>query len=575
MIVELTSTLTTFKPLKFTSGLNILVAERHETSGAKETRNGTGKTSFIELVHYLLADKRNADDDFHNPEVIGSEFCGRFSDNGVEFSICKRSNPKTDELKKDGREITSKNLRKELALTWFSLTEEDSAPTYGPKFGALLAYFVRKERNGGFASPRMNSTSQQDWDSQVSLSYLLGFDWRLPQELQVKKDQKKDADTLAKMIKNGYLSDGALDINKMQTRLDLLDTEIDAKRQEVTFASVVDGYRQHEVTANELTGRIRDLNEANLDDLDLVESIDLALQEVEDASAADLKSMYEQVGIFFSDQVKRRFEQVETFHKQVAKNRELHLRREKRNAHERLESRKTEINRLQELLKDKLALLRSGMAIERLTLLQSDLNRLEAEQADLRKQIPRFRDVEEDRKRLGREITDLVDLIGQDVIEREAARKSAVQIFGETSKFLYDEPGELILGKSNGVAGLSIDTDIVGRKSGGKNHMQVFCFDWVLVEAAKKGDRFPGFLIHDSHIFDGVDGRQIGLALKLAQSKCEKLGVQYVVAMNSDDLQKIRNEEEVSGEDIFDPSAFIMETRLSDEPSGGLFGIRF
>ena len=575
MIIELTSSLDTFKPLRFKSGLNILVAERHETSGAKDTRNGTGKTSFIELVHYLLADKRNADDDFHKPQIIGSEFCGKFSDGSLDFVICKKSNTDSDELKKDGLAITPKNLRKELALKWFSLNEEDSTPTYGSKFGALLAYFVRKERNGGFASPKMNSSSQQDWDSQVNLAYILGFDWRLPQKLQVKKDQKKQADTLAKMIKGGYLVDGELDINKMQTRLDLLDTEIVWKRQEVASASVVDGYRQHEDTANELTGRIRDLNEANLEDLDLVESIELALKEVEDAFVADLKSVYDQVGIFFSDQVKKRFEQVENFHKQVAKNRELQLLREKKNAIERVSSRRSEINRLQVILKDKLALLRSGIAIERLTLLQSDLNSLEAEQAGLRIQIPRFRDVEEERKKLGREIADLVDLIGQDVNEREVARKFSVQIFGETSKFIYDEPGQLILGKSKGIAGFSIETDIVGKKSGGKNHMQVFCFDWLLVEAAKKSDCFPGFLIHDSHIFDGVDGRQIGLALKLAQSKCDQLGVQYIVAMNSDDLQKIKNEEDVSGEEIFDPSNYIMTTRLSDEPSGGLFGFRF
>lgn len=575
MIVELTSTLETFKPLKFKGGLNILVAERHDSSGAKETRNGTGKTSIIELVHYLLSDKRSADDDFHKPEIIGSEFCGKFTDSESDFVICKKSNPKTDELKKDGKVITSKDLRKNLALRWFGLSEEDSAPTYGPKFGALLAYFVRKERNGGFASPIMNSTSQQGWDSQVSLSFLLGFDWRLPQQLQVKKDQKKDADTLAKMIKSGYLTDGFLDVNKMQARLDLLDNEIVGKRKEVASASVVDGYRQHEINANELTSRIRDLNESNLEDLDLVENIDIALEEVEDASVADLRSMYEQVGVFFSDQVKKRFEQVEAFHKQVAKNREAHLRRERKNATERLANRKREINELQISLNDKLILLRSGMAIERLTLLQSDLNRLESEQADLRQQLPRFRNVEEDRKLLGREINDLVDLIGQDVLEREGPRKAAVQIFAETSQFLYDEPGQLIVGKSSGVAGLSIETDIVGKKSGGKNHMQVFCFDWLLVEAAIKNDRFPGFLIHDSHIFDGVDGRQIGLALSLAKTKCDKLGIQYVVAMNSDDLQKIKNEEEVSGEAIFDPSNFIMDTRLSDEPNGGLFGIRF
>lgn len=575
MIIELTSTLKTFKSLKFSSGLNILVAERHESSGAKETRNGTGKTSFIELVHYLLSEKRNADDDFHKAEIIGSQFCGKFSDNGSEFVICKKSNPKTDELQKDGEDTTPKNLRKELSLRWFNLSEEDSASTYGPKFGALLAYFIRKERNGGFASPILNSSSQQSWDSQVSLSYLLGFDWRLPQQLQIKKDQKKDADTLAKMIKSGYLTDGALDINKMQARLDLLETEISAKRKEVASVSVVDGYRSHEITANDLASRIRDLNEANLEDLDLVENIDFALREVEDASVVDLKNMYEQVGIFFSDQVKKRFEQVEAFHKQVAKNRESHLNRERKNAGDRLQSRKKEINELQISLTEKLTLLRSGIAIERLTLLQSDLNRLESEHADLRQQLPRFRNVEEDRKRLGREINDLVDLIGQDILEREAPRKAAVKIFAETSQFLYDEPGQLVIGKSSGKGGLSIETDIVGKKSGGKNHMQIFCFDWLLVEAAKKNERFPGFLIHDSHIFDGVDGRQIGLALSLAKAKCDELGVQYIVAMNSDDLQKIKNEEEVSGEPIFDPTDFIMETRLSDEPTGGLFGIRF
>ena len=317
------------------------------------------------------------------------------------------------------------------------------------------------------------------------------------------------------------------------------------------------------------------MNEANLEDLDLVENIDLALSEVRDASVTDLTTMYQQVQIFFSDQVKKRFNEVEAFHRQVARNREAHLKRERKNAIERLSIRKKDINELQLNLQNKLALLRSGIAIERLTLLQSDLNRLEAEHADLRLQLPIFINFEDDRKRLRGEINDLIDLIGQDILEREGPRKAAVQAFAETSQFLYDEPGRLVIGKSSGVAGLTIDIDIVGKKSGGKNHMQVFCFDWLLVEAAIKNDRFPGFLIHDSHIFDGVDGRQIGLALSLAKKKCDELGIQYVVAVNSDDLQKIKHEEDVTGQPIFDPSDFIMDTRLSDEPHGGLFGIRF
>ena len=569
MIVELTSDLKSFKPLRFGSGLNILLAERHESSGARDTRNGTGKTSFVELVHYVLSERRNSNDDFHKPELFGTEFACKFSRGAKEVTISRKSGP-SDEASKDGEPIAPTSLRAEFALEWFGLKTEDTGTNYSPKFGALLSYFIRKERNGGFANPTMNASTQTGWDSQVCLSYLLGFDWRLPQELQISKDLKKDADALYKIIKKGFLSGGNLDLNRMQSRLDFLDREIEQKRAEVAASTVVDGYRQHEATANDLTSRIKSLNEANLEDMDLIESIDDSLAEVQDVAVADVENLYQQVGVFFNGQVKKRFEQVSTFHKQVAQNREMHLRREKKNAQDRLESRKTEIVDLQKSLTEKLSLLQSGMAIERLTHLQSDLNRLEAEQGDLQQQIPRFRDVADDRKRLNRKIDDLVDAIADDVLERDEPRKAALDIFAGTSQFLYDEPGTLQIGRSRGKAGLSIETDIIGQKSGGKTHMQVFCFDWLLVEASLKQDKFPGFLVHDSNIFDGVDGRQIGLALKLAHKKCEELGVQYIVALNSDDLKKIEHDE-----DGFDPNDFIIDTVLTDEPNGGLFGIRF
>lgn len=35
--------------------------------------------------------------------------------------------------------------------------------------------------------------------------------------------------------------------------------------------------------------------------------------------------------------------------------------------------------------------------------------------------------------------------------------------------------------------------------------MQVFYFDWLFVESALNQDRFPGCVIHVSHIFEGVE----------------------------------------------------------------------
>lgn len=577
MITEIYSNLPTFRTLTFRPGLSILLAERHEASGARDTRNGTGKTSMVELIHLLMQDRKNLDDDFHKEMLVGRTFGAKFREAKRDFKIERKTNAgkDKDEAFLDGDPIEFKELRSKLALQWFGLTEEESGGTYSPKFGALFAFFVRKARNGAFNSPTLNSSDQNAWDSQINLSYLLGFDWRLVQKLQLLKEEKKKADNLVGMIREGYFSNGALDLNKMQSRLDILESEVERKRDEVASMEVVDGYRDHQQIANDLAGGIRDLNEANIRDLDLNENIDLALQEVVEAKLADVQTMYEQVGIFFPDQVRRRFDEVTEFHRKLAENRRAQLTDEKTRALQRIQERRTQIDRLQKLLKEKMVLLRSGIAIDRMTLLQSELTALEREMADLNQQIPRLRDVIEDQARLKHQISEQVELIGRDVLEREDVRKFAVQTFAEVSRYLYDEPGNLIIGRSKGVGGLEIDTDIVGKKSGGKSHMQVFCFDWMLAQAAKRHDRSPDFLIHDSHIFDGVDGRQIGLALSFAEQKSREIGIQYIVAMNSDDLDKIKTEESATGEPIFDPEPFIIDPRLTDDEAGGLFGVRF
>lgn len=44
----------------------------------------------------------------------------------------------------------------------------------------------------------------------------------------------------------------------------------------------------------------------------------------------------------------------------------------------------------------------------------------------------------------------------------------------------------------------------------------------------------PGFLIHDSTIFDGVDERQRALALELAEKESRERRFQYICMLNSD-----------------------------------------
>ena len=77
-------------------------------------------------------------------------------------------------------------------------------------------------------------------------------------------------------------------------------------------------------------------------------------------------------------------------------------------------------------------------------------------------------------------------------------------------------------------------------------------------------------MIHDSHLFDGVDERQIARALMLGAKATAGKPLQYIVTMNSDIFDRLPLPEEI------DRIKLVLSTRLSDETeTGGLFGFRF
>lgn len=118
-------------------------------------------------------------------------------------------------------------------------------------------------------------------------------------------------------------------------------------------------------------------------------------------------------------------------------------------------------------------------------------------------------------------------------------------------------------------SGYKFDVDIQRSGSRGIDSMKVFCYDLVLAELWDKKERSPGFLIHDSVIFDGVDERQRALGLQLAAKKAERLGFQYICTLNSD----MAPYNEFDGD--FRLDRYVRLTLTDEKPDGGLLGIRF
>ena len=59
MIVGVSANHETFNSIEFTTGFNVVLAERTDESTDKDTRNGLGKTTLLNIVHFCLGSTAN------------------------------------------------------------------------------------------------------------------------------------------------------------------------------------------------------------------------------------------------------------------------------------------------------------------------------------------------------------------------------------------------------------------------------------------------------------------------------------------------------------------------------------
>jgi uncharacterized protein YydD (DUF2326 family) len=165
------------------------------------------------------------------------------------------------------------------------------------------------------------------------------------------------------------------------------------------------------------------------------------------------------------------------------------------------------------------------------------------------------------------EIEDATRALRQDRRERSAVANHASRTFSEISERLYETPGELAISANE--QGLRFVPTIPSAQSAGVMSMQIFCFDFTMASLCRSRGMGPGFLIHDSHLYEPVDGRQFARALRIGAEYAKEIGIQYIVTLNSDELVLAETE----GTEDF--RSFVLDPVLSDAPEGGLFGIRF
>ena len=586
MIRRFGSDLPSFKTLTFRPGLNILLADKSEGAGDRQSRNGAGKTSFVELAHFLFGADVRKESIFRSDALVEWTF-----DVGVDVAgdviSAARSGTKSSRILLNGAvegwpipsrfdeeaglfELSNETWKADLGKLWFGLpfSVGDEAERFQPSFRSLFSYFARRQLSGGFQQPMQHSAMQQAWDQQVSIFYLLGLDWTIPGKFQELRGQEKVAQELRKAARSGDLGRYFGKAADLRTRLTIAEARSARLRQQLASLEVVPEYKELEREANTITRAIDALNVENVMDGDLLQQLRASLGEEDAPDLGDVTKLYAEAGVVLPDMVRRRFDEVERFHRAIIENRRAHLNAEIGSAEARIAERDRQSAERDRRRRQIMGVLSSGGALEHYTNLREEAGRAEAEVEGLRQRLETAERIESTKAELDIERANLTKTLRDDLHERDAILREAILAFEALSESLYEKAGSLTIAETGN--GPKFDVHIDGQRSKGITNMQIFCFDLMLTEISLKQGRSPGFLIHDSHLFDGVDERQVAKALQLGAERATAAGFQYIVTMNSDALP---HEGFQRG---FDVRAHIMDTKLTGvTDTGGLFGLRF
>ncbi len=565
MIHRIYSSLPTFKNIKFYSGLNVLLAEKCEGATIRQTRNRAGKTSLIEIVHFLTGANIKRESLFRAKELNEIIFGMDFDLAGKPVNI-ERQNKSHAGFKLNEKTMSAKKWGEILGQEMFGLsdgTDESRSPT----FRSMFAYFVRRAISGAFLCPEKQAAMQGTGESQMALMYLLDLDWRVASDWQKVRDREKSLKELKKAAKSGAFGSIVGSAAGLRTQLTVAEDHLRRYKREIEQFRVYPQYRDMEAEADDLTRRLGEL--ANEDTIDRVAIRDLesALQSEAPPELTDLQSVYKEADIALPDLVRKRYEDVRRFHESVVRNRRDYLASELEGAKSRIEIRKQEQVRLDERRSEIMGILKSHGALDQFTRLQGEVGRLESEVETLRQRFESAEKLEGTKSELEIERNRLLQRLRRDFTEQRGRVSEAILAYEQTSKKLYEDAGSMLVDET--ANGPVFRFEIQGARSEGIKNMQIFCFDMMLMRLCAQRGIGPGFLIHDSHLFDGVDGRQVIRALRIGAETADELGFQYIVTMNEDDAFK-------ETERGFDLNDYVLDVRLTDATKdGGLFGIRF
>ncbi len=537
-----------FREIKLKDGLNLILAERSESSTERDSRNGVGKSTLLEVIHFCLGSSLSSRNVIYYLKNSDWQFFLELELGDVSFRVCRSfSSPSqvtlSGELDRLGifessqlfaspeHVLSLKAWKDFLGFACFGLSKDIVAKKYSPTFRALVSYFVRSDRDA-YIDPFTTARQVRTWQKQVFNAYLVGLNWEHASQWEVLREEEK----IIRASNKGSSAQSNRTMSELENeRVQLISQQRRLEKQISSFI-VVPEYRVVEVEAREITREMRELaNEIAI----LSQMVEKYEQQMEAESTGDVEKVqeiYREAGLIFPDQLSRDLDQVTEFHSQVTRHRRDYLSNEIARLREEIQRNQQYLTDLDIERAEHLKLLNDGGAVEELGVLQVKLGRTIGRLEEVDKRLSSLETVTADEANVASGRQALLSRAVIDRAERRPRWSTAIAAFVATTEYLYDDPGMLSFGINDN--GYTFETNMPRSGSDGVENMAMYSYDMALAQVWSARTNRPGFLIHDSLLYEGVDERQIARALQYAKDQAEYHDFQYLAVLNSDNLPR-------------------------------------
>lgn len=555
--------------IEFKNGLNIICADISEKSTDKDSMNGAGKSTVLNLIDFCLLaeleERIKESEDFQK-----FTFVLECQDKDNYYKI-KRSIKNSEKLflainNNDWEEKEVEECKKLFKEIFFGIPEdEENELTF-----RTLMNFLKRDEKIGFNKIFYHHPKWGVYIKNAFNLFLIGLNYKLPLEKQgLLKEREKIGKIiygLDKNLKNKNVPNKAT----LKSKRTLLEQQIKSRQKILDNFKVHEEYHELEIEANNLTKQMKNAQNQVFVNNQKLEEYREALSTYISIDLSKIEELYTSLEVHLSDNLKHGLSSVQNFHQRLIENRNTYLSDEIR----RIEQIQNKLRSNLELLDKKRAsimgILQTHGALSEYNLI---LQRLDEDKKELF-EISHYIDVYEEISDYKREKKKIVSDIDEnntnsenEINGNEKIISQLVIIFEEIYENIVNVPGILVVGIKDTYKPPDqvFEFDVKGERKGspGIERVRIFAYDLAIIfHNIQLNRRFPRFVMHDG-IFHGVDKRQIFNATRYVIDKSEEESFQYITTMNTCDfLENIDYEPYI-------------RVRLTDTVEGSLMGFKF